>query len=68
MVQRLLKNLKTQMLITNLSPSIYGNEFEDRDKNIFTSINQKNKETKRSLSISEIPNDYGFDYDGKDLS
>jgi len=39
MVQILLKYLKTQMLISNLSPSIYGNEFEDRDKNIFTLIN-----------------------------
>lgn len=58
MEQILLKYLKTQMLISNLSSSIYGNEFEDTDKNIFTSINQKNKETKRSLSIREIPNEY----------
>lgn len=58
MEQILLKYLKTQMLISNLSSSIYGNEFEDTDKNIFTSINHKNKETKRSLSIREIPNEY----------
>ena len=63
MVQILLKYLKTQMLISNLSRSIYGNECEDRDKNIFTLINYTKKQ--KHPFISEIPNVYGFDYDGK---